>query len=88
MTRNIIAILRGVQPDEAVDMAAVLLGSGITKIEVPLNSPNPFESIERIVHAFGDQALMGQEPFWRWRRFIGFTALAENLWSRQTLILR
>ena len=48
MTRNIVAILRGVHPDEAVDMAAVLLGSGITKIEVPLNSPNPFESIERL----------------------------------------
>ncbi len=59
MTRNMIAILRGVRPDEAVDMASVLLGSGITKIEVPLNSPNPFESIERIVHAFGDQALIG-----------------------------
>jgi len=42
MTRNIIAILRGVRPDEAVDMASVLLGSGITKIEVPLISPNPF----------------------------------------------
>ena len=35
MMRNIIAILRGVQPDEAVDMATVLLDSGITKIEVP-----------------------------------------------------
>lgn len=59
MSRNIIAILRGIQPDEAVDAVDALLNAGITSIEVPLNSPDPFDSIERMANAFGDQALIG-----------------------------
>ena len=59
MSRNIIAILRGVRPCEVVEIAGTLLGCGITKIEVPLNSPDPFESIAAIVQEFDDQALIG-----------------------------
>ena len=59
MDRNIIAILRGVRPCEVVEIAGTLLGCGITKIEVPLNSPDPFESIAAIVQEFDDQALIG-----------------------------
>jgi len=59
MTRNIIAILRGITPPEAVAAAQALIDAGITKIEVPLNSHDPFESIKAMVDAFGDQALIG-----------------------------
>ena len=59
MSRNIIAILRGVRPYEVVEITGVLLGCGITKIEVPLNSPDPFESIAAIVQEFDDHAIIG-----------------------------
>lgn len=56
---RLIAILRGLRAHEAVDIAEVLIAAGISMIEVPLNSPNPFDSIERIAVKFGDQALIG-----------------------------
>ena len=59
MSREIIAILRGIQPDEAVNILNALIDAGITKIEVPLNSPDPFDSIERMVQAAGARALVG-----------------------------
>ncbi len=59
MNRNIVAILRGLQPSEAVDMAGALIECGISKIEVPLNSPQPFDSIERMARAFGMDTLIG-----------------------------
>lgn len=59
MTREIIAILRGLTPAEAEPVAEALLTAGITRIEVPLNSPDPFDSIGRIVTLAGDQALVG-----------------------------
>ena len=59
MNRPIIAILRGVNPAEAVGIAGVILAAGIDKIEVPLNSPSPFDSINAIVKVYGDQALIG-----------------------------
>ena len=59
MSRNIIAILRGITPDEAPMIAGVLISAGITKIEVPLNSPDPLRSIQRMTETFGDQALIG-----------------------------
>lgn len=59
MSRPLIAILRGVQPSEAVSIAGVILEAGIDKIEVPLNSPNPFDSIRAIAKKYGNQALIG-----------------------------
>ena len=59
MSRPLIAILRGIDPDEAVAVAETLLEAGIDRIEVPLNSPSPFVSIERMVAACGESALIG-----------------------------
>lgn len=59
MSRNIVAILRGITPSEAISIGSVLLGAGITKIEVPLNSPDPFDSISAMARQFGDKALIG-----------------------------
>ena len=55
----LIAILRGVPPAEAAPIAAALIDTGITQIEVPLNSPDPFDSIKAMADAFGDVALIG-----------------------------
>ena len=59
MTRPIIAILRGVTPDDAVAVAAACIDAGITRIEVPLNSPQPFDSIRRMADAHRDIAEIG-----------------------------
>lgn len=54
-----IAILRGVAPADAVDLGAVLVAAGLRAIEVPLNSPDPYDSIAALADAFGDRALIG-----------------------------
>ena len=59
MSREIIAILRGITPDEAVPVAEALVTAGITRIEVPLNSPQPFDSISKMLLAHGDHAMIG-----------------------------
>lgn len=55
----IIAILRGVRPAEVVDIATALLEAGIRGIEVPLNSPEPFESLRRLSAAVGAKCVCG-----------------------------
>ena len=55
----IAAILRGVKPEEALDIAAALVEAGIRVIEVPFNSPEPLVSIAAMQQAFGDRALIG-----------------------------
>lgn len=59
MSREIIAILRGVTPDEAIPIADALVEAGITRIEVPLNSPDPFDSIGKMLEAHGNRAMIG-----------------------------
>lgn len=56
---GIIAILRGVRPEEVLEIGHALVASGIRTIEVPLNSPRPFDSIERLAREFGGQVLIG-----------------------------
>jgi 2-dehydro-3-deoxyphosphogalactonate aldolase len=55
----LIAILRGLDPDRATAVAEVLVEAGFRVIEVPLNSPAPLTSIERIARRVGDNALVG-----------------------------
>lgn len=55
----LIAILRGVTPDEVVPIGEALIDAGFTLIEVPLNSPDPIESIGRLASAAGDRAMIG-----------------------------
>lgn len=55
----LIAILRSIRPDEVESVAAALERSGIVIIEVPLNSPEPIESIRRLAKAFGERLLIG-----------------------------
>jgi len=58
-TSPLIAILRGVQPHEVVGIAEDLIATGILIIEVPLNSPEPLESIRRLAAACAGKALVG-----------------------------
>jgi 2-dehydro-3-deoxyphosphogalactonate aldolase len=55
----LIAIIRGVTPAEAVAIGEALYAEGIRIIEVPLNSPEPLESIRLLVDALGERALIG-----------------------------
>ncbi len=55
----LVAIIRGVTPDEAEAIGGAIFDAGIRIIEVPLNSPDPLASIERLSAAFGDRALIG-----------------------------
>ncbi|EIL97908.1 2-dehydro-3-deoxy-6-phosphogalactonate aldolase [Rhodanobacter thiooxydans] len=55
----LVAILRGLHPDEAADVGDALVGAGFRILEVPLNSPQPLESIRRLAARFGDERLVG-----------------------------
>ena len=59
LKRGLVAILRGVRPQEAQRVAEAVFEVGIEAIEVPLNSPEPFKSIEGIVAALPASALIG-----------------------------
>lgn len=56
---RLVAILRGIQPHEAVAIGQVLVGTGFRAIEVPLNSPDACTSIELLAKAFGKDILIG-----------------------------
>lgn len=55
----LVAILRGLEPGRASDVAQILVDTGFDIIEVPLNSPEPLRSIEAIAQAIGNRALIG-----------------------------
>ncbi|WP_273805631.1 MULTISPECIES: 2-dehydro-3-deoxy-6-phosphogalactonate aldolase [unclassified Pseudomonas] len=55
----LIAILRGVTPDEIVAVGRALYDAGFRVIEIPLNSPQPFESIRRLTAELGESCLIG-----------------------------
>lgn len=57
--RKIIAILRGIEPEQSADAAEILLEAGIGIIEVPLNSPRPLHSIEAMVARCRSDAVIG-----------------------------
>ena len=55
----LVAILRGVTPERIEAIADLLVAEGFRAIEVPLNSPEPFKSIERLAKRFGARCLTG-----------------------------
>ncbi|HAT1611830.1 TPA: 2-dehydro-3-deoxy-6-phosphogalactonate aldolase [Raoultella planticola] len=55
----LIAILRGVTPEEALAHVGAVINAGFDAVEIPLNSPRWQQSIPAIVEAFGEQALIG-----------------------------
>jgi 2-dehydro-3-deoxyphosphogalactonate aldolase len=58
-TCPLVAILRGVRPDECVAIGTALVEAGFAIVEVPLNSPEPLKSIERLADALGEKVLVG-----------------------------
>lgn len=57
--RSLVAIIRGIRTEEVEPILTVLLEEGFEAIEIPLNSPEPWVSIEKAVKLFGDRALIG-----------------------------
>lgn len=55
----LVAILRGLSPDEAVGIGQALVGAGFRVLEVPLNSPEPLRSIRQLSEALGPDVLVG-----------------------------
>ena len=58
-SKPIIAILRGIQAHEVIPVCEALIAAGITGIEIPLNSPDPYVSIEKIIDTFSERAMIG-----------------------------
>ena len=69
----LVAILRGIRPDEAEAVGEALVAAGLRIIEVPLNSPDPLDSIARLQRRFGDVALIGAGTV---RRAVNVNAVA------------
>jgi 2-dehydro-3-deoxyphosphogalactonate aldolase len=59
LRRGLIAILRGVRPSEVVSVVAAIVDEGFDAVEIPLNSPDPFDSIRLAADAFADRCLIG-----------------------------
>lgn len=59
MRRSLVAILRGIRPDEILAALDILTEAGFTAIEVPLNSPDPFRSIEQAASKAPENCLIG-----------------------------
>jgi len=59
LQRNLVAILRGLEPAEAVAVGNAIYEAGIHALEVPLNSPDPYRSIEMLARALPGSALVG-----------------------------
>jgi 2-dehydro-3-deoxyphosphogalactonate aldolase len=55
----VVAIVRGIKPDEILDHATALYDAGLRGVEVPLNSPEPLESLRRLTEAFGERMVTG-----------------------------
>lgn len=55
----VVAIMRGVRPDEILDHVQALHDAGVRGVEVPLNSPEPLESIRKVGEGFGDRMAFG-----------------------------
>jgi 2-dehydro-3-deoxyphosphogalactonate aldolase len=58
-TLPLVAILRGLTPDESVEIGEALVAAGFRCLEVPMNSPSPLDSIRRLRDALGDRAIVG-----------------------------
>ena len=89
--RPLIAILRGITPLEAESVSDVLIEAGISIIEVPLNSPQPFETIERMVKFHGEHGIFGagtvlkEHDVYRVQEVGGKTIVSPNL---NTLVIK
>jgi 2-dehydro-3-deoxyphosphogalactonate aldolase len=55
----LVAVLRGITPDEIDGVGDALVAQGFRMLEVPLNSPHPFDSIRRLAQRFGERSLVG-----------------------------
>lgn len=59
LPQGIIAILRGIRPDEVLEVSCALIEAGVRVIEVPLNSPDPLRSIELLARAHAAEVMVG-----------------------------
>jgi 2-dehydro-3-deoxyphosphogalactonate aldolase len=64
----LVAILRGIKPNEALDVGAALVETGFCIIEVPLNSPEPYASIVRLSKRYGREVLVGAGTVTDWEQ--------------------
>lgn len=55
----VVAIIRGVHPEEVLDIGTAIYEAGIGVIEVPLNSPDPFDSIRKLADGLGNECVIG-----------------------------